>query len=83
MKSMKSSLGGYKINGSVPYSLWKVKNHEEMREYIIEEHPQLCINDAFIDALATLELENLIAYKIKCAKYCLTMEKSKDIQHSA
>jgi hypothetical protein len=78
MSSIKSALSSYKVNGNVPYSLWKVKNHEDMREYIIEEHPELCINDAFIDALATLELQNLIEYKMRCAK-----EKAKDTQHSA
>ena len=79
-----ASFGQFTVHGNVPFKLWCVKNHEEMKQYIMEEHPELCFNEIFIECLAEIELNNLIEHKINVEKWKREQkEKAKDLVHSA
>jgi hypothetical protein len=45
-----------------------IKNHQEMRNYIMKTIPQLIYNDEFLELLTDIEMKNLIDYKISKAK---------------
>lgn len=67
----------FEIQKGLSLKLWSIKNHDEMRQYIIETCPQLCFNNEFIDKLATLQMEQLVQKKLEL------MRLAKNNQYSA
>lgn len=81
-KNYNKSFGNFTVHGNIPYKLWAVKNHEEMKQYLMEEHPELCFNEMFVECLAEVELKNLVEYKLNVELWKME-QKMKDVLHSA
>lgn len=63
---MESILNKFIVNG-VPYSYWKIRNHEDMREWLLKTL-KYRLPSEFLDLLVEKEMENLVAFKMQNLK---------------
>lgn len=57
----------FRVNGGLPYAYWKIKNHEEMKEWLLKTS-KYRIPKEFFDLLVQKEMENLICLKLQTLK---------------
>jgi hypothetical protein len=47
---------------------WKIKNHDEMRDYIRDTVPEMIYNDTFLEVLTQIEMERLVEERMRLQK---------------
>lgn len=58
-------MDGFEVIKGLSFRLWNIKNHNEMKQYIRETQPRMCFNEDFVDKLATIQMEQLVAKKLE------------------
>jgi len=81
-------LANFKVGTSeVPVSYWDIKNHAEMRAWVMAKIPQMIYNEAFLEIITELEMTRLLELKMNRAKISVAnddkIEQIKDQLHSA
>jgi hypothetical protein len=62
-------LANFKVGTSeVPVSYWDIKNHAEMRAWVMAKIPQMIYNEAFLEIITELEMTRLLELKMNRAK---------------
>lgn len=62
-------LANFKIGTTeVPLSYWEIKNHEEMRAWVMAKIPHLIYNEAFLEIITELEMTRFLELKMNRAK---------------
>lgn len=62
-------LANFKIGTTeVPISYWEIKNHAEMRAWVMAKIPHLIYNEEFLETITSLEMERFLALKLNRAK---------------
>jgi hypothetical protein len=59
-------LSNFKVgNSDTPISYWEIRNHQEMRQWVMKTIPHLIYNEAFLEIVTELEMQRFLELKLK------------------
>ena len=74
-------LSNFKVgNSETPISYWGIRNHQEMRQWIMRTIPHMIYNEAFLEIITELEMSRFLELKLKKEQ---DMKNVEDVLHSA
>jgi len=71
-------MDNFEVVKGLPFKMWKIKNHNEMRDYIRQTCPDMCFNNEFVEGLAKIQMEQLTLKKLEILR-----QRARERQYSA